>query len=1085
MRIELRTKNLELRTQNLELRTKNAELRTRRPFSVLRSAFCVLSSAFFVLSSTAPAFAQLDPLLFLKNQQPNIIIAVDVANRMQRDADSIFYDPGRYNVTGAGWESTIGLAAGEAASFYRRKYTGLVHTDPVASPDDRFDATRIDVVGDQEVGYSTFYERTRLAVARLGIIQAIRDNLSSARFGLIRMRQTGPKMPTTIPNEGPVRVSDATQQSPAETGNNGKWKITRSEVNTTNSTTLTSGALVLTDAAGSSNSVISILEKNFAITGDGLIAAGRDGRNVVDAPVGFMLDDARAEAVRLIAADTSGCRNTAVVLVVGGKEGTIDTQNLLTKADTFLNVSGRRVPVYVVAIAPLAADVADLQEIARRTGGRYFEITKAMIEATAVGQPIPEMVRAVNTAVQHTFASSTDFNTAPTASLPYGPLTDFQVTSPVVGTVNLKGASRFNPTTGAVETLPDSETEVFHTVTGVKIPLRSNVLVTSAFALPGFDAKLRALRVYRPVPDTTKPSGYRFTQDGSRLWTASTPAAASRNIYTVLPGTGVTIKFDAANLAALSPYLGVSDPLTLIDWIRNQPLGAVVGSTPAFADPPSLDPPPDAAYPSFVTANKGRRSLIYVGLNDGMLHAIDSRTGVEVWAFIPFNLLPKLKALRFGQSLDAFKYFVDSSPKIADVKIGASWRTYLFFGQGPGGTYYNTLDITLDNISTVVSDISTDTSALVTYFSVPDRITWEWSFPRNTMFDHTIAPYGDVSATADANEKSVGETWSDPAIGQITNESGPYAMLVGSGFLRRSVENQANRAGVRAGRAFYVLDVTTGAVLASRDVGADTNGEDDDSCRAANNCTRIKNALQMDPVATGPSDSRFVSMAYIGDLDGKVWRFDMSWNGTSVTMTAPVQLYDAGAAHPLFASMATVNVGGSKQYIFVGTGSDLLPSNGVNQSYGLLVLLDNGGSATKTAEVLLAKTDGAAPDEKVTAFPAVAGDIVFFATTSINPAAPCSPFTANLYAFTFVGGPAYDTNNDGTLTATPPKKGGGTADSTKVFSTGGARATSPFIVDQHLVFAAGGKLDMFGDPDDFNNGVGQAGVRILSWRLVK
>jgi len=26
---------------------------------------------------------------------------------------------------------------------------------------------------------------------------------------------------------------------------------------------------------------------------------------------------------------------------------------------------------------------------------------------------------------------------------------------------------------------------------------------------------------------------------------------------------------------------------------------------------------------------------------------------------------------------------------------------------------------------------------------------------------------------------------------------------------------------------------------------------------------------------------------------------------------------------------------------------------------------------------------------------------------------------------------------------------------------------------------------MFGDPNDFNNGVGQAGVRILSWREVR
>ena len=38
----------------------------------------------------------------------------------------------------------------------------------------------------------------------------------------------------------------------------------------------------------------------------------------------------------------------------------------------------------------------------------------------------------------------------------------------------------------------------------------------------------------------------------------------------------------------------------------------------------------------------------------------------------------------------------------------------------------------------------------------------------------------------------------------------------------------------------------------------------------------MKNALQMDPVATGPSDSRFITKVYIGDLDGKIWRFNIS-----------------------------------------------------------------------------------------------------------------------------------------------------------------------------------------------------------------
>jgi hypothetical protein len=149
-----------------------------------------------------------------------------------------------------------------------------------------------------------------------------------------------------------------------------------------------------------------------------------------------------------------------------------------------------------------------------------------------------------------------------------------------------------------------------------------------------------------------------------------------------------------------------------------------------------------------------------------------------------------------------------------------------------------------------------------------------------------------------------------------------------------------------------------------------------------------------------------------------------------------------------------------------------------------VVVLDNGTSGSKTAQITLDKTDGTGTDEKVTAFPAVAGDIVFFATTSYKPTVYCGPnVDGNLYAFTFIGGPAYDTNGDGAVSS------GGSGklapDSTKVRTSAGARASSPFIVDQHLVFASGGKIEMFGDPQDYNNGVGQVGVRILSWREVR
>jgi len=283
-----------------------------------------------------------------------------------------------------------------------------------------------------------------------------------------------------------------------------------------------------------------------------------------------------------------------------------------------------------------------------------------------------------------------------------------------------------------------------------------------------------------------------------------------------------------------------------------------------------------------------------------------------------------------------------------------------------------------------------------------------------------------------------------------------------------------------------VLDIATGNVLDSRNVGNDGKGETGataDNCSAANNCSLLKNALQADPVATGPSDSRFISKAYLGDLDGKVWRFDLNLNASGAPIiTQMLNLYSistgAGSKasdHPIFSSMATVSIGNAKQYLFVGTGSDLLPSNGINVQYGLFVILDQGTSGTQTAVIKLTAVDGSGDDEKVSSFPAVAGDIVFFSTTSYKNVA-CAKPDGNLYGFTFIGGPAYDTNNDGKMNNT---------DSTRIKTTTGARATAPFIVDQHLVLGTGNGVQMFGDPQDFNNGVGQAGVRILSWREVR
>jgi len=1121
------------------------------------------------VACAAPAHAQTDPMEFFKRYQattgntsiglPNIIVAVDVANRMQRDAPtdnstlatfnstSSYYDPYLYvRGTNAVAEATLGVTNVNTTTNYRRRYVDL--TLQSSGNPDKFNADTISVVTDQAAAYASFEARTRLAIAKTAIYQAIVENNRVARFGLVQMRQKTPTV-ATAGNSGPVVDADATQNVAGTTEvAGGKWNISRPTVAANNGAATSANCptpnsnctWVKAESNTANTDVLTELAKNVRTAG-ALIPAGNDDANTLDAPVNNLLVDTKAEVTRLLSINGDPtCRNTVVVLIVGGGEGTTagaTNADLATTASGFTNIGGDRIPVYVIALAPPATDRDSLKAIATTSGGQYFEITKAMIDAAFNLQStmfppqaamsgtviVPDVVAAIQAAIAHAYATTSDintFNTAlyPKATYPFGKLSEYPTVAPITGTTDLTNARDINNTA-----LPN--TQVYDKA-GNLIPQRSNMLLTTAVITPtpyGLGGNLRAFRVYKPVADSTQLSGYKFSSDGTRLWTACVPGPTAtidhpngcstvtgtsvtdpgvRNLYTADPSTGTLIPFTTNNVAALSTLMNIvsaMDAQSVISYVRSLPLGPILTSTPALMNPPSLDPPPDDSYPGFAVANKGRRSIIWVGTNSGILEGIDARTGVEVWGFIPPNLLPKLKTLRDGQSIGMFDYFVDSSPKVADVRYAdGTWHSHLVMGEGGGGTFYQSFDVTMADMANSVSSSSDDINAVLAYFADSTKIKLNWSFPAYSDFDPTLTindhcdtvtgtcgvyPWGDIKASAPAVEKSVGQTWSDPAIGEIVSNSGPYSVLLGSGFLPYAVQQQANRSGAVAGTTMYIIDAQTGSVYSSMDVGSDGLAETTNNCRAnAVGCKQQKNALQADPVSTGPAASRFITMAYAGDLDGNLWRFDIildAANQNKPKLNAKTKLYASGSDQPIFSSMATVNVGGTQQYIFYGTGSDLLGQTDKNTVNHLLGVLDSGASGSKTLDQVLTKAsqgNNVTSDERVTAFPAVAGDIVFFTTTTFTASDPCAAPIANLYAFTFIGGPAYDNTGDNTIT---------NKDTPLVKSIAGQRATAPFIVDQHLAFGAGANLQMFGDPNAYNNGVGNAGVRVLSWREVR
>jgi hypothetical protein len=1072
------------------------------------------------------AFAQLDPLLFIKRVPPTVIVVFDTSMRMLEDGNGSWYDPNFYVVSSdAAVMPAFSNINTATTKTYRRVYRNLqLAASPGKYTADSIAATAAvwdpaNALTSNNAVDQAFLNATRYNIAKQGLSAAVAENSSSTfRWGLIKLRQNTPAWRTGANCDKPVLVSDASEllykdTSPCSASAVlGNYAIYAPSVAAANysQTTAPAGTVVVAPAANTAASITTVLARgpNDAAA---LIPASAPGVGFADRPLDFALTDARAAAVTAMTGDTAAnrtCRNTVVVLITGGKDSGDNAytaaHNASTTASSFMSVTAsgvtRRVPIIVVAVKPAAADVASLQAIATNSGGQYFSVTTAF-----------EVTAAVDRAVQQGFARSADFDTS-TAS-------EFAPVSPIVGTVNLKNAKDING-----NALPN--TDITANPGGQDLAQRSNFLLTAGFTLPGFDGVLRAFRTYKPVTDSTAPTGWKFVNDGTRLWPdldgrpamagkARTPADPNtRNIYTFIPdgsGGGSVIPFTLANAATLAPHLGTNATTNaLITAVRAQNLGAIIGSTPAVMDVPSLDPPPDDDYgradapTTFAGAHKDRRAMIFVGANDGMVHAIDARTGYEVWAFIPYNLLPKLKTFRDGQAVDQYDYFVDSSPKIAEVKINNVWRSLLLIGEGPGGTFYQTFDVTEAGmgVDPALDDLTAVNTMLGKYDTPNESIVFKWAFPNYSSFDPTysatftvadgspggkVRMYGDLKATASFAEKTVGFTWSDPAVGALDAARDSTAVIVGSGYfpdIETLIPNRGASA-PKAGNAMYLLDVDTGLILGN---------ETGVSCPVISNgsgsgrgCVIIgdvagngrKNALQADPTAAGESGAVAVSKAFLGDIDGNYWRFNFTADGT-ITVNQKVF-----TGQPIYASSALLFVGTSDVYMFFATGSDLLASStpGGTGTFKLYGLKDQTGTGATTKFAIdlgtVTNSAGLATGERASTSPSVAGDIVFYTTTTESAGTPCADFSANLYALTYAGGAAYDANNNGKIDN----------NESTIAKTMAGRATAPFIVDQHLYTATtganGARVEAFGDPEDFNNGIGQVGVRILSWREIR
>jgi type IV pilus assembly protein PilY1 len=409
-------------------------------------------------------------------------------------------------------------------------------------------------------------------------------------------------------------------------------------------------------------------------------------------------------------------------------------------------------------------------------------------------------------------------------------------------------------------------------------------------------------------------------------------------------------------------------------------LGDIFHSTPVLVTPPFM-PSTDSSYAAFKTAQANRTAILLAGANDGMLHAFRESDGEELWAFIPPDLLEDLKKLTALSG--SREYYVDSTPVVADVKTGGSWKTIALLGERRGGKYYYALNIT-------------NTSSP----------TYLWSFA----------------------DSRLGETWSEPAIGKVKMSDGTdkWVAFVGGGF---ASSHSNYSAGSNMSEAFFAIDLSNGAKLWEY---YNASGSSDDR-------QYMNFSIPAAPAAVDLNNDGYIDKVYIGDVGGQLWKFNVApaggttlsnglaanWTGKRLFAAASSQTNPPAAgeyypAQAIYYPPTLTYDTSNNLWVFFGTGDRYHPNNTAsNRFYGIKedTSMTNGAVLTEASLTNLSSGSGTvsqgwyialATNEKVLAASDVFNSVVFFTTFTPVTAAVCGTGggDAKLYAVNMTRGDA-------------------------------------------------------------------------------
>lgn len=357
-------------------------------------------------------------------------------------------------------------------------------------------------------------------------------------------------------------------------------------------------------------------------------------------------------------------------------------------------------------------------------------------------------------------------------------------------------------------------------------------------------------------------------------------------------------------------------------------LGDIIHSSPVYVGDPNPSRYYDNSYQAWAntatpTGAKGRQKMIYVGANDGGLHAFDSVTGKEVFVYFPKAVFRGEASWGLHYLADRgyrHRYYVDGEITVAEIfanvdGTGEKWRTILIGTLRGGGRSIFAIDVS-------------DPSEFTTANGVAANILWEFS-----------------------NEE-LGFTYSKPTIAKLND--GRWAAIFGNGYTPVSTATGQASLFIK-----YLDKASPSYRIISTGVGDNLAG---DCLNAGSNCNGLSTPAVVDLGGDNVADR-----VYAGDLLGNLWVFDISSSNTAswglaytaaplftakdATLVAqPITSQPSVVLHPTERHSST----SPNTMVFFGTGQYIAEadpaSTAKNSFYGIW---DSGTPITSARDVAL------------------------------------------------------------------------------------------------------------------------------------